>query len=254
MSRKAFNRQEAIVSFINNNIENTVEELCAHFHVSEATIRRDLTELDGLKQINRISGGARSLKKTDPEPPLNSRMLDVAEEKVKIGKKAAELIEDGETIYISSGTTAFQTACCLVEKENLTIITNSLPVIDLISKYPSITLIALGGILRHSEQSFVGPTTEQSLKDLRADKAILGVRAIHPEHGITNDALPESQVDRLVLKIAKEVIVVADKTKFNRIAPLVLAPLDSISIIVTDSINDENLQNFNDKGIQIISA
>lgn len=254
MSRKAFNRQEALVVYINEKVECSVEELCAYFKVSEATIRRDLTELNELKRINRVSGGARTVLTSDPEPPLNSRMSLVTDEKVEIGKKASQLIEDDETVYISSGTTAFQTARFLTDRKKLTIITNSLPVIDLISRYPNITLIALGGILRHSEQSFVGPTTEQALKELRADKAILGVRAIHSEHGLTNDALPETQVDRLVLQIASNVIIVADHRKFEKIAPLVLASIDSVTTIVTDSIDRDLMQSFIDKNVQIVTA
>lgn len=254
MSRKAFNRQEALVNYINEKIECSVEELCNHFQVSEATVRRDLTELHELKRINRVSGGARTAQTSDPEPPLNSRMSVVTEEKVEIGKRASQLIEEGETIYISSGTTAFQAARFLADFKKLTIITNSLPVIDLISRYTNLTLISLGGILRHSEQSFVGPTTEQCLKDLRADKAILGVRAIHQEQGLTNDALPETQVDRLVLKIARKVIIVADHTKFERIAPLVLAPIDTVNTIVTDSLETEEIQAYQEKGIEIITV
>lgn len=254
MSRKAINRQEAIVKLINEKVECSVEELCNHFDVSEATIRRDLTELDELKRINRISGGARTVQTSDPELPLNFRMTVVTKEKVDIGKRASQLIEEGETVYISSGTTAFQAARFLTDYDKLTVITNSLPVIDLISRYPNITLIALGGILRHSEQSFVGPSTEQSLTELRADKAILGVRAIHLEQGLTNEALPETQVDRLVLQIARKVIIVADHTKFDRIAPLVLAPLASINTIVTDSIDDTHIQNCGEQGVKVITA
>lgn len=252
MSRKAVNRQEAVVNYINIKTECTVEQLCNHFNVSEATIRRDLTELDELNRINRISGGARAVQRSEPEPPLNSRMTFVADEKVEIGKKAATLVNEGDTIYISSGTTAYQAARFLTDKKKLTIITNSLPVIDLIGRFPHITLISLGGILRHSEQSFVGPTTEHALLELRSDKAILGVRAIHSDQGLTNDALPETQVDRLVFKISSKIIIVADHTKFDKIAPLVLAPLDSISTIITDKMNRDQIQKYKENEVDVI--
>ncbi|MBF9014633.1 MULTISPECIES: DeoR/GlpR family DNA-binding transcription regulator [unclassified Oceanispirochaeta] len=254
MSRKAFIRQEALVEYLNEHTELSVEDLCTYFKVSEATIRRDLAELEELKKVKRIIGGVQVLPSAAPEPPIESRMGEVSYEKEIIGVAAAKLIQDGDTVFISSGSTAYQTARNITKHERLTVITNSLPVIDLISKCPKITLIALGGILRQSEQSFVGPGAEQALQGLRADKAILGVRAIHLEQGLTNDALPETQIDRLVINIASEVIVVSDHTKFDKIAPLFLAPLQSISKIVTDDIEDIKALAYKEQGIQIIRA
>jgi DeoR/GlpR family transcriptional regulator of sugar metabolism len=100
---------------------------------------------------------------------------------------------------------------------------------------PEITVISLGGVLRRSEMSLIGHLTEQSLRELRADKVIFGVRAVDPEQGLMNDYLPETMTDRVILSIGREVIVVADHTKCNRIAPVLLAPLSAIHTLVTDT-------------------
>lgn len=97
-----------------------------------------------------------------------------------------------------------------------------------------ITVISLGGILRDSELSFIGHISEQALAELRADKVILGARAISLEHGLTNDYLPETLTDRAILQVGHEVILVADHSKINRVSTTFLAPLTDIHKLVTD--------------------
>ncbi len=254
MSRKAFLRQEAIVTCLRDVQECSVVDLCDRFEVSEATIRRDLTELEELGKISRIFGGARMITGLANEPPIFSRMGSSTPEKERIGKAAAALINDGDTVFISSGTTSFQGARYLTNRKGLTVISNSLPVIDLLSRNQDLEIIILGGVLRYREQSFVGPAAERMLRDFRADKVIMGVRAIHPEHGLTNDALQETQIDRQIIEITRNVIIVADHTKFGKIAPHFLAPLSSVSHLVTDSMSKEDSVSYRDQGVDLIIA
>ncbi len=252
LSRKAINRQESIVTYLSEAKESSVLELTHRFLVSEATIRRDLAELEEMGKLTRTFGGALYVESSGTEPPLYSRMGADTPEKELIGKTAASLVDDGDTIFISSGTTAFQAARHLVNHKGLTVITNSLPVIDLLSRNDKVMLIVLGGVLRHKEQSLIGPATEHMLSDYRADKAILGVRAIHSEHGLTNDALQETQVDRRVFEMSQDVIVVADHSKYGNIAPHFLAPLTSINHIVSDSIPEHERQVLEGSGVSIL--
>src|SRR5262245_66498528 len=98
-----------------------------------------------------------------------------------------------------------------------------------------ITVISLGGMLRESEMSFIGHITEQALTEVRADKVVMGTRCLSLEHGLTNDYLPETLTDRAILKTGREVVIVADHTKINRVATALLAPLHVMNIFVTYS-------------------
>jgi DeoR/GlpR family transcriptional regulator of sugar metabolism len=116
-----------------------------------------------------------------------------------------------------------------------------------------ITIICLGGMLRESEFSFIGHITEQALAEVRADKALIGTRAISLEHGLTNEYLPETLTDRAILKAGKEIIVLADHTKFDRAATVLLAPLESIHTIVTDRQTSQNfLEAVQARGLHVV--
>jgi DeoR family transcriptional regulator of aga operon len=120
---------------------------------------------------------------------------------------------------------------------------------------PEITLVALGGILRPSEQSFIGHLTELALNELRVNKVILGIRAIDLEAGITNDYLGETQTDRKILSISREVILVADHTKCERIASVLLAPLSVIHTFVTDTQTPPEFTSaLQERGIRVLTV
>jgi DeoR/GlpR family transcriptional regulator of sugar metabolism len=138
---------------------------------------------------------------------------------------------------------------------NITVITNSLPVINLMSEKESITLIALGGMLRDSELSFIGHITEQALSEVRADKVIIGIRAISLEQGLTNDYLPETLTDRAILKAGRETIIVADHTKCGVISTAFVAPLTAMHVLVTDSTtNPDFIESLRAQGVEVIVA
>jgi DeoR/GlpR family transcriptional regulator of sugar metabolism len=122
----------------------------------------------------------------------------------------------------------------LWQPRGLTVITNSLPVINILVDVPEITLVSLGGMLRPSELSFIGHITEQAIAEVRADKVFIGIHALSLEEGLTNDYLPETMTDRAILHAGREVIVVVDHTKIGRVAAALLAPIDRVHVIVTD--------------------
>ena len=228
-------RQNLIFGLLLRQGRLTVAEIVERFKVSEATARRDLEALAEQGKIQRVHGGALPIHRAPPEAPLLQREREQYLEKQRIGQAAATMVCDGETVFLGSGTTVLQVARNLRSRQNLTVITNSLPVINTLANLPGITLIALGGMLRPSELSFIGHITEQALAEVRADKVIIGVHAISLEHGLTNDYLPETMADRAILKAGREVIVTADHTKINAVAAAFLAPLERIHALVTDS-------------------
>jgi DeoR/GlpR family transcriptional regulator of sugar metabolism len=130
-----------------------------------------------------------------------------------------------------------------------------LAVVNALAGAEGVTVICLGGMLRNSELSFIGHITEQALAELRADKILIGTRAISLEHGLTHEYLPETVTDRAVLKAGKEIIVLADHTKFGRAAAVLLAPLASIHTIVTDGQTpDEFVSAVEELGIRVIKG
>jgi DeoR/GlpR family transcriptional regulator of sugar metabolism len=255
MSIHKTKRQEQIRRMVIDRGEATVTELCEAFDVSEATVRRDLDELASDGMLRRVHGGAERLTPETPEPPIFHRAHEYPHLKDNIGKAAAELVADGETVFLGSGSTVLAVAQHLKSRRSLTVITNSLPVINLLANGPNISLIVPGGLLRHSEQSLIGHITEQAIKELRADKVIMGIRAVHIERGLTNEYLPETMTDRAIVRLSNEIILVADHTKFNKVAAALVAPITVVQTVVTDSqISPEKVRELRRIGIDVVVA
>src|SRR3954471_10309695 len=228
-------RQERMLRFVEQRQRVTVADICDQFGVSVATARRDLEVLAERGSVRRVHGGALAIHRAPPELPALQRAGEQAGEKQRIGRAAAQLVAEGETVFLSSGTTTLEVARSLRSQRRLTVITNSLLALNELADAPEITLVGLGGMLRRSEMSLIGHITEQALAEVRADKVILGIRAIDAEHGLTNDYLPETMTDRAILKISREIIIVADHTKCGRVSTAFVAPLSAITTLVTDS-------------------
>jgi DeoR family transcriptional regulator of aga operon len=228
-------RQLQILQLVEHQQRISVSDICTTFDISEATARRDLENLACAGKLQRVHGGAIALTHAPPELPILQRQNEQADEKNRIGSAAAALVQPGETVFLGSGTTVLEAARALRGWRDLTVLTNSLPVVNALAGVEGVTLICLGGMLRASEFSFIGHITEQALAEVRADKVFIGTRAISLEHGLTHEYLPETMTDRAILKAGKEIIVLADHTKLGRAATVLLAPLKSIHTLVTDA-------------------
>jgi DeoR/GlpR family transcriptional regulator of sugar metabolism len=248
-------RQKQILSLLGKQGRLSVAEIVEQFSISEATARRDLETLASQGKAQRVHGGVIAVEQAPPELPILEREGEQTDEKNSIGRAAAELIADGETVFLGSGTTVLEAAKHLRDRKNLTVITNSLPVLNALAGRKDVTVVSLGGQLRESELSFIGHITEQALAELRVDKVIMGTRGISLEHGLTNDYLPETLTDRAILKVGRTVIIAADHTKINRIATALLAPLSAMQVFVTDSNAEKKfLQALKKLGIEVIVA
>jgi DeoR family transcriptional regulator, aga operon transcriptional repressor len=248
-------RQKQILSLLSQQGRLSVAEIVAQFSISEATARRDLETLASQGKAQRVHGGVLAVEKAPPELPILERGREQREEKILIGRAAVNLVKNNETIFLGSGTTVLEIARNLRNHKNLTVITNSLPVLNILAGIREITVVSLGGMLRDSELSFIGHITEQALVEVRADKVFMGTRGVSLEHGLTNDYLQETLTDRAILKSGREVIIVADHTKVNRVATVLLAPLESIHTFVTDSKSDKKfVPALKKQGIHVIVA
>lgn len=250
-------RQDQVLDFIHENQHVSVAQICEAFDVSEATARRILNDLASETKIERIRGGAIAVQNNthSAERSFRMRSVEQEEEKHRIGKAAADLVNDGDTVFLGSGTTVLEVAHYLRGRQSLTVMTNSVAIIDLLKDASEIRLIGLGGILWHSEQSFIGHITEQALSQLHADKVITGIRAIDVDKGLSNRDPMCTQTERAILEVGEQVIIVADHTKCNTVDMAFVAPLTAIHTLVTDTGAPEDfVAAVTARGIQVIQA
>jgi DeoR/GlpR family transcriptional regulator of sugar metabolism len=248
-------RQQRILETVRQNRQATIDELSRAFQVSDVTIRRDLRELAAQGVLRRAHGGAIAAVPAPPEPPVVQRMTESETCKACIGRAAAALVSDGESVFVGSGSTTAFVARNLAKRKNLTIVTNALMVATELASAPEATVVVTGGMMRASELSLVGHITEQALREVRVDKVIIGMRAISLEAGMTNDYLPEVMTDRTIIEMAPELIVVADHTKFGNVASAYVAPVERITTLVTDAAADQGvLTSFAELGIRVLVA
>jgi DeoR/GlpR family transcriptional regulator of sugar metabolism len=233
----------------------TVLELCRLLGISEATVRRDLDELAARKLVQRIHGGVTVPSLTTVEPPVFQRRSTNAEEKRMIGGLAASLINEGETVFLGSGSTTLEVARSLKRKQDVTVITNSLPIVNSLADSAGVKVIVSGGYLRQAELSMIGHIVEHSLSELRGDKVIMGIQGIHLVHGLTNNYLPETKTDRAIIRFAPVVIVVADYSKFGQTKSSFVAELSAVHTVVTDSKAPKDMvQQIIAKGVRVLVA
>lgn len=248
-------RQQLILESVKDNRQATVVELSRRFDVSEVTIRRDLRELAAQGVLRRAHGGAILAVAVAPEPPVVQRMGWAEHCKSCIGRAAAALVADGDSVFIGSGSTTAHVARHLMGRRNLTVVTNALTIATELASAEGVTVVVTGGLMRPSELSLVGHITELALHELRVDKVIMGMRAISLEAGMTNDFLPEVMTDRTIIQMAAELIVVADHTKFGKIASAYVAPVERVTTLVTNPETDPQLlARLRELGIRIIVA
>ncbi len=248
-------RHRLIMETIESDGRVTVADLSRRLDVSEVTVRRDLQQLAALGRLQRAHGGAVPPQFASPEPPVLQRITQTQIDKARIGRTAADLVPDGSSVFIGSGTTTAQVARCLSNRKNLTVITNALNVAIELATAPGVTVVMTGGVMRASELSLIGHLTELALREVRVDRAIVGMQAISLENGMTNDYWPEVMTDRTVIQMAPELIVVADHTKFGLVASAFIAPLERVNTLVTDSETPlDVLDRLRSQGVRVVVA
>jgi DeoR family fructose operon transcriptional repressor len=227
-------RKIQILKLLENDRRVEVAELVSRFNVSADTIRRDLRDLENEGLVQKTHGGA--LKHVAAPRSFENRMEHASVFKSSIGKAAAKLVEEDQCILIDSGTTALSVARSLQVKKGK-VLTNSLEVAKVISEYPNVELIVLGGRWDPLHQ-LVGPVTVEQLSKYRVDKVFLGMPGLDAKQGITVPSEEEAAVKRAMIQIAQQVIGLADHTKLGEIAFAYVAPASAIDVLVTDDSAD----------------
>lgn len=230
-------RRAAILQALKENSEVSIKDICERFNVSEVTVRKDLNMLHERNLLVRTRGGAIRLPESDNgnDMSISYKRLYYHKEKQVIGQLAASLIKDGETILLDSGTTTLEIARNLHSFNKLTIITNALNIAAELLKYKRFNVIILGGYLRETSQSTVGPIAESNLKVFYCDKFFLGVDSFNIETGLSTPNIEEANLNQVMFSMAKEVIAVLDSSKFNKRSFVFIAPVNMINTVVTDS-------------------
>lgn len=232
-------RRSAILQRLREDSSVNVTELSKEFGVSEVTIRKDLRILRERKLLIRVHGGAimRSGASTDEQEEHNFsfKKLVNAREKEAIGRAAAAHIRNGDTILVDSGTTALEVVKNLQKYTDLTIITNSVNAMIEALKYKRFKVILLGGAVRESSYSTVGPLAESNLKLFYCDKLFLGVDSFSVDAGLSTPSVEEASTNQVMISRAREVIAVFDSSKLNKRALAFIATPDKIHTVVTDN-------------------
>uniref|UniRef100_UPI003F49204A DeoR/GlpR family DNA-binding transcription regulator n=1 Tax=Nonomuraea bangladeshensis TaxID=404385 RepID=UPI003F49204A len=232
-----------------------VAELAVLTKASEVTIRRDLATLAEQGVLERYHGGARSLLLRGEKPPFAFRAHEGLEIKQRIAAKVAELITDGESVVIDSGTTCLEVARAL-RGRRLTVMPLSLQAVNaLAAPVEAITLLVPGGRPRLQEGTFAGPLTRASLEALRFDTAVIGCSGLNAGHGLTVHDLDEADVKRAAIASARRVIAVGKAGKLQRSALAFVAPVTALDVLVTDaSADDEEVVAIAAAGVTVQTA
>lgn len=228
-----------------------VADLVTRFGVNAATIRRDLKALEAQGKVQRVHGGAVAVE----EIALENTCIPPATQAARIGKAAADMIADGETIFLGPGRLSLEVARCLAAHSRLTVVTNGLEVAHWIAANTPHTLIVTGGQAEGRDLGLMGQLTRAALSSLRATHAILELDGISAVDGLTDDSLPQAEIARLLLEIGSQVIVLVPAERVGQVAAVYIAPASDADIIVTArEAPSPPLWDLSESGVRVVLA
>jgi DeoR/GlpR family transcriptional regulator of sugar metabolism len=249
-------RKKKILQLIENEKSVKVADLSKVFNVSEATIRRDLQELEKENLVERTHGGAIKPQKASFELSFFEKEDRYLTEKQAIARKALEYISTGDTILLDSGTTTYQIAKLLRKSRlQISVVTNSIIIGQELMNNRNINLVITGGELRHKTLALVGTIAEDALAKVNVDKVFLACNGIHPEIGLSTHSLNEVQVKKAMINSGGKIIAVADSSKFGKPAFASVVTFDAVDYLITDSKLDKKYEyQIAEKGTKVIKA
>jgi DeoR family transcriptional regulator of aga operon len=250
--RNIAQRHKIILSELEKEGFVRVQDLSDRLNVSEVTIRKDLKELESRRLLFRSHGSASLMS-----PLINDRHIDEKEkvqvnEKLRIGEAANLLLKKNDRIIIASGTTVLTFAQKITMTDPLTVITPSVKVSLILSYKPNVDIIQLGGSIRKSSASAIGPYAESLLNEMMCNKLFIGVDGIDLDFGLTTSNIAEAHLNQYMLNAAQEVIVLADSSKFGKRGFGKICNLNQVHHIITDKDAPHNIiQIIREKGIEV---
>lgn len=245
-------RKMEILEILNRKSKIVVPELCEHFSVSSATIRNDLRELEESGLLKRTHGGAIKNIKTGYELDTLQKQVKNLAEKQAIAKRAIELVEDGDTIAIDTGTTTLEFAKLLTSKKQITVVVNDVKIAGYLEYNTNANIILIGGLIRRHYNCTVGHMATNALKGLNVDKAFMATNGVSIKRGLTTPDMGQAEVKKAMMDIATEIIVLCDSSKIENMAFVQFAPIERVDRLVTDDkIHAGDLAEFKILGIEV---
>lgn len=253
MIKSIAKRHQVILSKLKEHGYVNVHELSAEFGVSMVTIRKDLKLLENRRLLYRTHGSA-SLA----DPLITDRNIDEKgkiriDEKVRIAKAAAEMVKPSESLILASGSTIMELAKQLQQVKPLTVISASLNVSQILNIVPEIEVHQLGGVIRKSSSSAVGPVAEQMMGSYNCHYLFLGVDGIDPDYGLTTTNALEASLNQVMIKSAKKVVVLADSSKFGKRGFSKICDLSEVDVVITDAdISQAIVKRIKEMGVDVV--
>ncbi|HVO37949.1 MAG TPA: DeoR/GlpR family DNA-binding transcription regulator, partial [Spirochaetia bacterium] len=246
-------RKLKILEYIEEHRKATVAELCDVFHVSSATIRNDLRDLEGAGLLIRTHGGAMVKTKTGLESDMNQRRVQHLAEKRAIAETALRLVEDGDTIILDTGTTTLELARLLGQRSDVTVVTNDLAIALALEDIETVKTVFMGGIVRRRFHCTVvgGLSSRDVFSGLTVDKAFMALNSFSIDKGASTPDITHAETKKLMMSIAAKVILLFDSSKMGRNSFALFAPTDRIDAIVTDSMRPEERARLEESGVEV---
>ncbi|HYF70998.1 MAG TPA: DeoR/GlpR family DNA-binding transcription regulator [Ohtaekwangia sp.] len=244
-------RFQLILNKLSDDQKVTLKTLSRLLKVSEYTVRRDLKELTDQGLLKAVRGGA------VPHSPTPHHFLDrlsyKADEKKIIAQKAVGLLQNGQVVVFDGGTTALAIASILPQDLQITVVTNSFPVVNVLGGHPNVEVLFTGGRLYKSAFTSVGHDAIRFFRNIRADIYFMGICSIHPALGVTTINYEESEVKKAIVEVSKQVVAVTPHERINTAEAFFICPLESVDTVVTDEEGKKvAAQYFNDSGITVM--
>src|ERR687894_234806 len=249
-------RRRAILDELETAGGVSVSALSERLRVSDMTVRRDLEELSARNLLRKVHGGAVPIPKTAAEPHFVQKQALNRPEKVSIAREASRLVEDGDTVAFSAGTTTWHVAEALRRgREDITFVTNSTNIALTLQEAGWEKILLSGGSFRTPSDALVGPFADRTLRTLNADVLFLGAHGVHPDAWLTTPNTAEAETDRVLVEAAQRVVVVADHSKLGVVALAKIIPLSRVDVLVTDGEGPEGaLGAIRLAGVEVIVA
>ncbi|WP_029351177.1 DeoR/GlpR family DNA-binding transcription regulator [Bosea sp. 117] len=226
-------RQQDILGLARAQGRVSVDDLASRFEVSPQTIRKDLNELCVRRLMSRVHGGAIVVSGVE-NVAYEARRVIAQGAKRAIADAAARIVPNRASLFINIGTTTEEVARALSDHEDLLVITNNLNVAMLLYRHPRIELIMAGGRVRHADGAVIGSSAVDFVRQFRVDYAVIGASAIEEDGSLLDFDYREVQVARAIIDNARQVILVADRSKLERTAPVRIGHLREVDTFVTD--------------------
>lgn len=248
-------RKDYILNTLDTKHSVRINELSKELKVTRETIRRDLYLLEGEGRIKKVHGGA-ILETPSGETDYEKRKIENWIGKERIAKTAVSYIEEGDSIYLDYGTTTLALAQELVHLKNITVVTNTIPIINTLIKNKSIDILIPGGVLRNNESSLFGQFALNNICDIFITIGFFGCSGIARQAAITSHHMGEVLISKQMIQQSQTAIVLADQSKFGNIAFNRTANFEDIDIVVTDQIPSFNqeLEYLNEHGVELIAS